>query len=137
MEYILIFWRISVQPEYYKTSFVPQMEVQVCEGATPWTCIILIILIQQGYSSHPLFFHEISSALLKHTKKRPELFIPLCAIIRYSQTPGLFTEPLIPFSHSTQIKITYLILTDICSGAPLLCTQIIETINPRCSVHLH
>lgn len=68
---------------------------------------------------HPLLY-EISFTVLKYTKNRPELFIPLSALVSYLQTRGSFAEPLIPFSHIPQIKVTYLVLTDVCSAAPLL-----------------
>ena len=83
------------------------------------------------------FLYEISITVLKYTKNRPELFVPLNALVSYSQKTGSFAEPLIPFFHISQIKITYLVLTDVCSGAPLLWIPLIETINSRCSVHLH
>lgn len=58
--------------------------------------------------------------LLKYTKNCPELFVPLSALASYSQTPGPFAEPLVPSSHIPQIKITYLVFTDLCFGAPPL-----------------
>lgn len=66
------------------------------------------------------FLDEISITVLKYTKNKPELFVPLSALVSSTETPASFAEPLIPFSHIPQIKITYLVLTDICSGAPLL-----------------
>lgn len=99
--------------------------------------IYMCVYPSSSFNRDVPFVYEMSITVLKHTKNRPELFVPLSALVSYSQTPGSFAEPLIPFSHVPQIKITYLVLTDVCSGAPLLWTPLIETINSRCAVHLH
>lgn len=60
------------------------------------------------------------------------LFVPLSTLVSYSQTPDLFAEPLIPFSHIPQIRITYLVPTGshVCSAAPLYDLHYLKPLTP-------
>lgn len=138
VKHLLTLLRISIYSQCNKTSALvfctsngKEKKAQVCVNKL---ACMFIILLQLG---SPVSVWNQHYCVEVYTKNRPKLFIPLSALVRNSQTLGSFAEPLIPFPHMPQIKLTYLILTGVCFGAPLLWTPLIETINSRCPVHLH
>lgn len=83
-------------------------KVQVCAD-------VLALYPSSSFSWDLPFLYEISIEVAVEVYK--EL---ASALASYSQTPGPFAEPLVPSSHIPQIKITYLVFTDLCFGAPPL-----------------
>lgn len=83
-------------------------------------------------SSTGISHFDMKSALVCGSIQRTGLFVPLSTLVIYSQTPGLFAEPLLPFSHIPQIKITYLALigSHVCSGAPLYDLHYLKPLIP-------